>query len=63
MELRQKFELRKLLVPALTQSLKILAMPLLDLRHLLEAELESNPFLEEEATAAPLPPAKEYQDN
>ncbi len=47
MQLKQRLELRKLLVPQLTQSLKVLAMPLLDLRHLVEQELESNPFLEE----------------
>lgn len=47
MEIRQKVELRKLLVPELKQSLKILALPLLDLKAFLEDELLNNPFLEE----------------
>lgn len=47
MELRQKIELRRLLVPQLTQSLKILALPLPELKMLIEEELLSNPFLEE----------------
>jgi RNA polymerase sigma-54 factor len=47
MEIKQKFELRKLLIPELNQSLKILSLPLLDLRGLIENELLVNPFLEE----------------
>ncbi len=47
MELRQKQELRKLLVPELNQSLKILTLPLLELRSVIEEELLNNPFLEE----------------
>jgi len=47
MEIRQKFEFRRLLVPELNQSLKILALPLLDLKGLIENELTSNPLLEE----------------
>ena len=47
MELKQKIELRRLLIPELTQSLQILALPLLDLRAMLENELENNPLLEE----------------
>ena len=47
MELRQKTELRRLLVPQLTQSLNILALPLLEIRELIENELENNPLLEE----------------
>ena len=39
--------LRKLLVPELRQSLKILTLPLLDLRDIVEQEIISNPFLEE----------------
>lgn len=58
MELKQKFELRHLLLPQLRQSLKILALPLLDLKNLLEQELVSNPFLEEtQESSTPLPPA------
>lgn len=53
MELRQRTELRRLLVPELNQSLKILSLPLLELKALVQAELTSNPFLEE----AQLPPA------
>lgn len=47
MEIRQKLELRRLLVPQLTQSLNILALPLLEIKELIEKELESNPLLEE----------------
>lgn len=47
MEIKQKFELRKLLVPELNQSLKILALPLHDLERLIGEELLNNPFLEE----------------
>jgi len=47
MELRQKMELRRLLVPELNQSLKILALPLLDLKAVVETEMLDNPFLEE----------------
>ena len=47
MELRQRLELRRLMVPELRQSLKILTLPLLDLKNLVEEELISNPFLEE----------------
>lgn len=47
MQLRQKFELRKLLAPELRQSLKILTLPLLDLKNLVEEEMLNNPLLEE----------------
>lgn len=47
MELRQRQTLRTLFVPELTQSLKILALPLLELNDLIDRELEDNPFLEE----------------
>lgn len=47
MELRQRIELKKLLVPQMRQSLNILAMPLLHIKELVENELESNPLLEE----------------
>lgn len=47
MELRQKLELRRILAPQLQQSLKILTLPLLDLKDMVEAELNDNPFLEE----------------
>jgi RNA polymerase sigma-54 factor len=53
MELRQKQELRKLLVPELNQSLKILTLPLLELRSVIEEELLNNPFLED--ASPPLP--------
>jgi RNA polymerase sigma-54 factor len=61
MELRQKTELRRYLVPELRQSLNILALPLLEIKNLIEKELEDNPFLEESPppqknTEAPLPP-------
>jgi RNA polymerase sigma-54 factor len=47
MELKQKLELRKLLAPEMRQSLKILALPLLDLKNMVDAELLDNPLLEE----------------
>ncbi len=50
MELRQKIELRKILAPELRQSLKVLTLPLLDLKQLIENELVENPFLEETPT-------------
>ena len=47
MEIRQRLELRRILAPQLQQSLKILTLPLLDLKDMVEAELNDNPFLEE----------------
>jgi len=47
MELKQKVELRRLLIPELNQSLKVLSLPLLDLKAHIENELINNPFLEE----------------
>ncbi|MBU1090910.1 MAG: hypothetical protein KKC42_03610, partial [Candidatus Omnitrophica bacterium] len=46
-ELRQRQELRRLLIPELNQSLKILALPLLDLKAAIQEELLDNPVLEE----------------
>jgi len=39
--------LRRLLVPAMRQSLKILTLPLFDLKTIVQEELENNPVLEE----------------
>jgi RNA polymerase sigma-54 factor len=47
MEIKQKLELKKLLLPELQQSLKILPLSLLELKSLVETELVNNPFLEE----------------
>jgi len=47
MEMRQRTELRHLMVPALTQSLKVLTMTSQDLKTLIEEELVNNPCLEE----------------
>lgn len=47
MEIRQRTELRRLLVPQLTQSLKILTLPLLDLKIIVQEEVTNNPLLEE----------------
>ncbi len=47
MEIRQRTELRKLMAPEMRQSLKILSLPLLDLKNLVDEELLSNPTLEE----------------
>lgn len=47
MEIRQKVELRKLMLPSLQQSLKILPLALPELREIIDTELNNNPFLEE----------------
>ena len=50
MELKQKFALKKLLVPQLQQSLKILTLSLPDLRALIDEELLNDPFLEDNSS-------------
>jgi RNA polymerase sigma-54 factor len=55
MELRQRLEMRRLMVPELRQSLKILSLPLLDLKNMVEQELINNPFLEELPGETPPP--------
>lgn len=52
MEIKQRLSLNKLLVPELNQSLKILSLPLLGLKNLIENELLDNPFLESEITVS-----------
>ena len=47
MELRQRIGIHRLLVPELRQSLNILALPLPDIKDLVEQELQTNPLLEE----------------
>lgn len=47
MEIKQRLELKKLLVPQMRQSLKILTLPLFELKTTILDEIESNPFLEE----------------
>ncbi len=47
MEIRQKTELRKLMLPSMQQSLKILPLSLPELRELIDVELNNNPLLEE----------------
>lgn len=67
MQIKQKLELRKHLFPALAQSLNILALPLLEVKGLIENELESNPLLEEtqlkedlqKVSSESLPPAQQ----
>lgn len=54
MELRQRTELKRLLVPQLAQSLNILALSSMEMKDLIEQELENNPLLEE----LPPPPEK-----
>ncbi len=59
MEFRQRTELRHLMAPVLTHSLKVLTMTSLDLKTLIEEELINNPCLEEgllEDFPSPLPP-------
>lgn len=47
MEIRQKMEQRRLLIPELRKSLNILTLPSLDLKSVLEEELVNNPLLDE----------------
>jgi len=47
MHLKQRAEFRRLLLPQLRQSLKILAMPISELKELVEKELEANIFLKQ----------------
>ncbi len=47
MEIRQRTELRRLMAPEMRQSLKVLSLPLLGLKNLVDEELLSNPTLEE----------------
>ncbi|RKY32657.1 MAG: hypothetical protein DRP74_02135 [Candidatus Omnitrophota bacterium] len=54
MEIKPKLELKKQLIPELAQSLNILALPLLDIRNLIEKEMLDNPFLEEARRKNPL---------
>jgi len=57
MEIRQKLQLKGLLIPELNQSLKILALSSLDLKTHIENELLNNPFLEDGLPpAAPIKP-------
>lgn len=63
MELKQKLELRKLLVPELRQSLNILALPHLEIRNLIENDLESNPLLEETEVRHEPPPSFQNSQN
>jgi RNA polymerase sigma-54 factor len=53
MKIRQRTELRKVLAPQLRQSLKILTLPLLDLKNAIQNELDNNPFLEESHSQSP----------
>ncbi|MBU2541244.1 MAG: RNA polymerase factor sigma-54 [Candidatus Omnitrophica bacterium] len=47
MQIKQSQELKRLLAPQLQQSLKILTLPLSELKNLVSQELEANPILEE----------------
>jgi RNA polymerase sigma-54 factor len=49
--LRQNLALQQVLAPQLQQSLALLQAPILELKALVEQELEQNPVLEEEASA------------
>lgn len=61
MEIRQKLQLKNLLIPELSQSLKILALSSLDLRSHIENELLNNPFLEDVPPPPSLPKIKKEQ--
>lgn len=63
MELRQRLELRKLLAPELRQSLKILTLPLLDLKNLVDEEMLNNPILEELPPPDPGQTASKKEEN
>ncbi len=63
MNLSQKTELRKLMVPELKQSLKILSLPLAALNGLLNEELENNPFLEDSGAAPSVRHASRHSGN
>lgn len=52
--LSQRLEQRRLLLPQLNQSLKILALSSLELRDFLSKELETNPLLEESGSPKPV---------
>jgi RNA polymerase sigma-54 factor len=59
--LNQRLEQRRLLLPQLHHSLKILALALPDISAMLSQELEVNPFLEESGVAkSPNPKLSEY---
>ena len=47
MQLKQKLEFKRILAPQLQQSLKILTLPLTELKEVVSQELEGNPMLEE----------------
>lgn len=63
MEIRQRLELKKLLAPELQHSLKILALPLLELRDLIDQELLDNPLLDDNLEAAATEPDQSGVDN
>src|ERR1700712_678308 len=54
----QNLSLQQVLAPQLQQSLLILQAPLLELRNLVQQEMETNPVLEELATDPEDPPEK-----
>lgn len=53
MELKQRLALRRLMVPALSQSLNVLALSTQELKNLIEDNLLNNPFLEEKPAGRP----------
>jgi RNA polymerase sigma-54 factor len=53
-ELSQRLEQRRLLIPQLRQSLQVLALALPEMRALIAQELETNPFLEESDSPKPI---------
>ncbi|MFH1622402.1 MAG: hypothetical protein ABIA97_04695 [Candidatus Omnitrophota bacterium] len=67
MEIKQKIEQRKLLIPEPRKSLHILTLPTLDPRSILEDELIKNPLLEETQpdniiSVEPISSSSEYPD-
>ena len=65
MELKQRLELKHLLAPELQQSLKILALPIIDLQEIIDQEMLDNPTLEEipvETASEPILEAQKQPD-
>ena len=58
----QNLSMQQTLAPQLQQSLQILQVPLLELRNLIQAELSTNPVIEEERTEPTLEDKQQEHD-
>lgn len=63
MEIKQKFELRRLMLPSFQQSLKVLPLSLPELRKMIDIELVNNPLLEEIKPKKSLSKFSSYKSN